>query len=41
VSSWAEHLRQHDRFTRADSQLEERLRSCFLSEPNVRRLLYL
>ena len=28
VSSWAEHLRQHDRLTRADSQLEERLRSC-------------
>jgi len=41
VSSWSEHLRQHDRFTRADSQLEERLRSCFLSEPNVRHLLYL
>jgi MFS family permease len=41
VSSWAEHLRQHDRFTKADSQLEERLRSCFLSEPTVRHLLYL
>jgi MFS family permease len=41
VSSWPEHLRQHDRFTRADSQLEERLRSCFLSEPIVRHLLYL
>ena len=41
VGSWAEHLRQHDRFTRADSQLEGRLRSCFLSEPNVRHLLYL
>jgi hypothetical protein len=24
-----------------DSQLEERLRSCFLSEPSVRHLLYL
>ena len=41
VSSWSEHLRQHDRLTRADSQLEERLRSCVLSEPNVRHLLYL
>jgi hypothetical protein len=41
VSSWAEHLRQHDRFTGADSQLEERLRSCTLNEPKVRHLLYL
>src|SRR6266436_5756488 len=41
VSSWAEHLRQHDRFTRADSQLEERLRSCTRNEPDVRHLVYL
>ena len=41
VSSWSEHIRQHDRFTRADSQFEERLRSCFLSEPTVRHLRYL
>ena len=41
VSSWAEHLRQHDRFTRADSQLEERLRTCTLDKPKVRHLLYL
>jgi MFS family permease len=41
VSSWSEHLRQHDRLTRADSQLEERLRGCILREPNVRHLLYL
>jgi hypothetical protein len=41
VSSWSEHLRQHDRFTRADSQLEERLSSCVLSKPKVRHLLYL
>jgi MFS family permease len=41
VSSWSEHLRQHDRLTRTDGQLEERLRSCFLSEPNVRHLVYL
>jgi len=41
VSSWAEHLRQHDRLTRADSQLEERLRNCIRDEPMVRHLLYL
>jgi hypothetical protein len=41
VSSWAEHLRQHDHFTRADSQLEERLRRCTLNDPKVRHLLYL
>jgi hypothetical protein len=41
VSSWAEHLRQHERFTRADSQLEERLRNCTLNEPKVRHLVYL
>jgi len=41
VSSWPEHLRQHDRFTRADGQLEDRMRACFLSEPKVRHLLYL
>jgi len=33
VSSWAEHLRQHDRLTRADSQLEEQLRSCTVCDP--------
>jgi predicted MFS family arabinose efflux permease len=41
VSSWSEHLRQHDRLTRADSQLEQRLLSCVRSDPNVRHLLYL
>ena len=41
VSSWAEHLRQHDRLTRADSYLEDRLRTCTASEPTVRHLLYL
>ncbi len=41
VSSWAEHLRQHDRGTRADSQLEDRLRKCTREEPSVRHLLYL
>jgi hypothetical protein len=41
VSSWAEHLRQHDRITRADSHLEERLRRCVQAEPRVRHLVYL
>jgi hypothetical protein len=41
VSSWAEHLRQHDRLTRADSQVEERLRSCIVNRPMVRHFLYL
>jgi MFS family permease len=41
VSSWAEHLRQHDRITRADSQVEQRLLSCTRTEPTVRHLLYL
>jgi MFS family permease len=41
VSSWAEHLRQHDRITRADSEIEERLRSCSRNDPSVRHLLYL
>jgi len=41
VSSWAEHLRQHDRITRADSQLEERLSKCTVQGPTVRHLLYL
>jgi len=41
VSSWAEHLRQHDRITRADSQLEERLRCCVHGESKVQHLVYL
>jgi MFS family permease len=41
VSSWEEHLRQHDRLTRADSQIETRLRGFTRSEPTVRHLLYL
>ncbi len=41
VSSWAEHLRQHDRVTRADRQLEERIRGCVIGEPRVRHLIYL
>ncbi len=41
VSSWAEHLRQHDRITRADSEIEKRLSQCTRGEPTVRHLLYL
>ena len=41
VSSWEEHSRQHDRFTRADIELEDRLRSCTLRDPIVRHLLFL
>lgn len=41
VSSWAEHVRQHDRLTRADSEVEARLRQCTRGEPNVGHLLYL
>lgn len=41
VSSWDEHVRQHDRLTRADSELARRLRSCIGQDPIVRHLLYL
>jgi hypothetical protein len=39
VSSWAEHLRQHERSTRGDRELEDRLRSYARSEPKVRHLI--
>jgi MFS family permease len=41
VSSWAEHVRQHDRLTRSDSQVEERLGRYVAKVPSVRHLLYL
>ena len=41
VGSWEEHLRQHDRFTRDDSDLEHRIRSCTVLDPIVRHLLYI
>jgi len=40
VPSWAEHLRQHERITRADCALEERISSYILKEPKVRHLIY-
>jgi predicted MFS family arabinose efflux permease len=39
VSSWAEHLRQHERQTRADRELEQRINSCLSGEPMVRHLI--
>jgi MFS family permease len=35
VDSWLEHLRQHERFTRADQALEDRVRSFTQEEPRV------
>jgi MFS family permease len=40
VDSWAEHLRQHERVTRADRALEERIGSYTSKEPKVRHLIY-
>jgi hypothetical protein len=40
VHSWAEHLRQHARQTKADRDLEERVHSYVAGEPKVRHLLY-
>jgi MFS family permease len=40
VHSWAEHLRQHERQTKADRELEQRVYSCITGEPKVRHLLY-
>ena len=40
ISSWAEHLRQHDRVTRADQELEDRLRKALREEPMIRHLVY-
>jgi MFS family permease len=40
VHSWAEHLRQHERQTNADRELEEQVYSYVAGEPKVRHLLY-
>jgi hypothetical protein len=40
VESWAEHSRQHDRFTVADKQFEERALSLVLESPKTRHFLY-
>ena len=39
VGSWAEHLRQHERLTRADHEMEERVQRYVRSEPKVRHLI--
>lgn len=39
VSSWAEHLRQHERATREDRNVEDRVRSLARGEPAVRHLI--
>ena len=40
IGSWAEHLRQHDRVTRDDQELEDRLRRTVRDEPVIRHLVY-
>jgi hypothetical protein len=40
VNSWAEHLRQHERQTQADRELEQALRNCVVTEPKVHHLIY-
>jgi MFS family permease len=40
VTSWAEHLRQHERLTRADSAIELEVRSHAQDAPIVRHLIY-
>ncbi|HTT19727.1 MAG TPA: MFS transporter [Candidatus Sulfotelmatobacter sp.] len=40
VHSWAEHLRQHERQTKADRNLEQLVYSYVAGEPKVRHLLY-
>jgi len=39
VNSWAEHLRQHERQTKADRELEQRLYSYVAAPPTVRHLI--
>jgi hypothetical protein len=41
VASWDEYMRQHDRLTRADSELENRLGPFMPQKPIVRHLEYL
>src|SRR5580700_1268031 len=40
VHSWAEHLRQHERQTQADREVEQRLSSYLAADPKVRHLIY-
>jgi MFS family permease len=40
VNSWAEHMRQHERQTEADREMEQRLSSYIATEPKIRHLIY-
>ena len=40
VNSWAEHLRQHQRETQADREVERRVSSYVVGEPKVHHLIY-
>lgn len=40
VSSWGEHLRQHERMTRADHEAEQRVQSLIRGTPVVRHLIH-
>lgn len=40
VSSWGEHLRQHERMTRADHEAEQRVQSLIRRTPVVRHLIH-
>ena len=40
VDSWAEHLRQHERSTRADRDIADRVQSHVRGTPTVRHLAY-
>jgi MFS family permease len=40
VVSWAEHLRQHERLTRGDGEIEKNIRSHTSGEPIVRHLIH-
>jgi len=40
VHSWAEHLRQHERQTQADREVEQSLSSFVAADPKVRHLIY-
>jgi len=40
VDSWAEHLRQHGRFTMADRELEKRVLSYAIEPTTVKHYIY-
>ena len=40
VTSWAEHVRQHDRFTRGDRDVEAQIREHVAEEPAVEHFIH-